>query len=43
MLSEGVRVYLLVVDISQDASQDLQQEDAQQQHEVLGSRGSRGR
>lgn len=27
--------YLLVVDISQDASQDLQQEDAQQQDKVL--------
>lgn len=28
--------YLLVVDISQDAGQDLQQEDTQQQDEVLG-------
>lgn len=30
--------YLLVVDISQDASQDLQQEDTQQQDKILEKR-----
>lgn len=30
--------YLLVVDVSQDSSQDLQQEDTQQQHKVLRRR-----
>lgn len=29
--------YLLVVDICQDASEDLQQEDTQQQDKVLGT------
>lgn len=33
------RNYLLVVDISQDASEDLQQEDTQQQDKVLGKQG----
>lgn len=35
------RNYLLVVDVRQDASQDLQQEDAQQQDKVLGRRRRR--
>lgn len=34
--------YLLVVDIGQDASQDLQQEDTQQQDKVLWTQGTLG-
>lgn len=34
--------YLLVVDISQDASEDLQQEDTQQQDKVLWAQGTTG-
>lgn len=37
------RLHLLVVDVSQDAGQDLQQEDAQQQGEVLQERSGEGR